>query len=490
MYDYKYVMRRKQAKPLVSRPTWHWHGVIFFILAAVLILLLVESKKTTASLVAPNASTTESQIVTSDTVPDYDWEMESYEIQLPPVVSADPAPVKFADARQPEWQTFTVRPGYNLAIICSRAGVKKGEVHSIMQLGKSVAVLHKLYPNDKIHLKIEPDGRLAALQYDIDHTKQLLVSRIPDHKAGELQFKAETINRSLETRTAHISAVINNSLYVAAQRAGLPIQITSELANLFGWDIDFTLQVRKGDRFTVVYENYYQDGDKITGLFQSRRNLSSTNRIIAAEFVNNGTIYRAVRYTDPNGHTDYYTPEGSTIRKTFMRNPVDARVSSPFNPKRRHPLLKKTRPHRGVDYAAPRGTAIKAVGDGKIVFKGRQGGYGRTIIIQHGQRYSTLYAHLSNYARQTAKGRRIKQGQVIGYVGKSGLATGNHLHYEFRIDGVHHNPLTVKHPSVAPIAKQLMADFVQQTQARLAQLDTIKRINLAADHHRATRTRI
>ncbi len=489
MHDYKGVLPRRQAKPATRSINWRWHGAIFFVLAAVFTLFLVESKKIEASGTQLDGVEPKNPELKANASNNSEWEMESFEIRLPPAITPTQASVPEPRSSQPEWQSFTVKSGYNFAIICSRAGVKKGEVHSIMQLGKPVATLQKLYPNEKIHLKIQPDGRLLALKYDIQPSKRLLVTRNQAREDNQPLFKAEIINRPLEKRTAHISAVIQDSLYLAAQKAGLSIQVTSELAELFGWDIDFTMQVRKGDRFTVVYEDYYREGDKVTDLSRNRGNQSFGKRIIAAEFLNNGKVFRAVRYTDPDGHTDYYTPEGNTIRKTFMRNPVDARVSSYFNPKRRHPLLKKTRPHRGVDYAAPRGTPIKSAGDGKVVFKGRQGGYGRTIIIQHGQRYSTLYAHMSSYARNTAKGRKIKQGQVIGYVGKSGLATGNHLHYEFRIDGVHHNPLTVKHPSVSPIPKKLLADFRLRTHAQLAQLDTIKRITLALDPDYSSRSK-
>jgi murein DD-endopeptidase MepM/ murein hydrolase activator NlpD len=492
IHDYKNVISRRPARPAGRNYRWHWHGAIFFLVAAILVLFLVESRKSQASDEptvgqAPEKSETSKQ-PPSATASKRDnnkpaLEMASYAIKLPPAttgistskVISNPEP-----SDEPEWQTFVVEPGYNLAIICSRAGVKPSEVHALMQLGESVTTLKKLYPNDKILLKIHPDGTLMALQYDIHQSERLLVTRTQKQESGQPVFEAELIKRPLEARPEHASGVINDSLYIAALKAGLSHQITGDLANLFGWDIDFTQQVRKGDRFTVVYENYYRDGEKIDDS-NGLRDVSSTPRIIAAEFINDGTVYRALRYTDPNGKTDYYTPDGNNIRKTFMRNPVDARVSSHFNPKRLHPLLHKTRPHRGVDYAAPKGTPIKSAGDGKVVFRGTQGGYGRTIIIQHGQRYSTLYAHMSAYANNTAKGRKIKQGQTIGYVGKSGLATGVHLHYEFRIDGVHHNPLTVKHPSVAPVPDQFRADFLQKTRSQVAQLDTLNRVNMAAD---------
>ena len=496
IHDYKNVVSRRQVGPTYRGLRWRWHGAVFFLLAALLVLFLVETRKSEASAsaaqknisvqiplaVADNTTKPAAEIKTDQAQPQA--EMATYPLQLPP------APKKAAAVSgnltapddEPEWQTFIVKPGYNLAIICSRAGVKAGEVHTLMQLGDPVKKLKTLFPNDKLLLKILPDGTLAALQYDIDQSERLLVTRNIKRKPGTPVFKVQLIKRPLETRTAHASGIINDSLYLAAQRAGLSNAVTGELANLFGWDIDYTQQVRKGDRFTVVYEDYFRDGEKVDDS-GGYRDIPFGHRIIAAEFINNGTVYRALRYTNPAGKTDYYTPDGRNLRKTFMRNPVDARVSSTFNPRRLHPLLHKVRPHRGVDYAAPRGTPIRATGDGKVVFHGLQHGYGRTIIIQHGQRYSTLYAHMSKFAKNTAKGRRVKQGQTIGYVGKSGLATGVHLHYEFRIDGVHHNPLTVKFPSVAPIPDQYLADFKQKTRTQVAQLDTLDRINLATEQH-------
>ena len=217
-----------------------------------------------------------------------------------------------------------------------------------------------------------------------------------------------------------------------------------ELANIFGWDIDFALDIRAGDHFTVIYEERFLNGEKI-----------GNGPILAAEFVNQGRSYKAIRYSDAGNRSDYYSPTGLSMRKAFLRTPVDfRRISSRFG-KRKHPILNRMRMHTGVDYAASRGTPIRAAGDGKVIHKGRKGGYGRTVIIQHGGRYSTLYAHMNSYRRGVYTGKRVKQGQIIGYVGSSGRATGPHLHYEFRVNGVHRNPLTVKLPSAKPINSKL-----------------------------------
>ncbi|MBN1378236.1 MAG: peptidoglycan DD-metalloendopeptidase family protein [Gammaproteobacteria bacterium] len=483
IHDYKNVMLRRQAKPASRNLQWHWHGAIFFMIAALLVLFLVESQKSEASS-APAATTISVSPKTVAKLPittdQPAWEMTSYTIELPPPSPSSNNISKQESSNELEWQTFIVKPGHNLAIICSRAGIKAGEVHAMMQLGNSVSSLQKLHPNEKILLKILPDGTLAALQYDIDQSERLLVTRNQNPQSDQPLFKAEIIKRPLEIRTTHASGEIEDSLYLAALKAGLSHQITGELASLFGWDIDFTQQVRRGDRFTVIYDDYYRDGEKLDDA-KGLGSVLSLPRIVAAEFINDGKIFRALRYTDPAGKTDYYTPDGNNIRKTFMRNPIDARITSPFNLKRFHPILHKTHPHLGVDYGAPTGTPIRATGDGKVVFKGTKGGYGRMIIIQHGQRYSTVYGHMSKYAGNTARGRKIKQNQVVGYVGQSGLATGPHLHYEFRIDGVHRNPLTVKFPSVAPIPEKFKNNFKEKTRTQLAQLDTINRINLASD---------
>jgi murein DD-endopeptidase MepM/ murein hydrolase activator NlpD len=246
--------------------------------------------------------------------------------------------------------------------------------------------------------------------------------------------------------------------------------MTMELAIIFGWDIDFALDIREGDSFSVIYDDLYIEGKPLRH-----------GDILAAEFVNNGTTYRAVRYTDANGHGDYFSPDGKSMRKAFLRTPVAfGRISSYFSTARFHPILNRIRAHKGVDYAAPIGTPVKATGDGKVVFVGTRGGYGNAIELQHGARYSTLYGHLSHFARGLHRGDHVRQGQIIGYVGMTGLATGPHLHYEFRIDGVHRNPLKVQFPDAAPISAQYKQDFVVVSRRLLAQLETVDGISSVA----------
>lgn len=244
-------------------------------------------------------------------------------------------------------------------------------------------------------------------------------------------------------------------------------------SQFFQWDIDFATDVRPGDSFSIIYDEFYIRGEKV-----------KTGDIVAAEFINRGKKYRAVRYEDPKGNIDYYTPDGHSLKRRFSRTPVKfSRISSHFTLKRWHPILHRFKKHTGVDYAAPTGTPVKATSNGRVEFVGVKGGYGNAVILQHGQHYSTLYGHLKNFAKHLKKNQRIKQGQVIGYVGMTGLATGPHLHYEFRIDGKHRNPLTVKLPQGYPVPKKYREDFRKQTQKTIAKLELQDTTELAASDY-------
>lgn len=355
------------------------------------------------------------------------------------------------------WRTDTVRPGDSMARIFSRQGFSPRALHDIMSLGSESRPLTRIHPGQEIRFLVDDSDNLEVLAYDLSPTRTLEVRQNGDG------FEARTIEREVERRLAQASATINDSLFLSASRAGLSDNLTMALAGIFGWDIDFALNIRKGDRFSVIYEELYLDGEKLRD-----------GRILAAEFVNRGRSHRAIYYTDDDNRADYYSPNGDSMRKAFLRTPLDfTRVSSRFNMNRRHPILNTTRPHRGVDYAAPTGTPVKVAGDGRVVKRGTDGGYGKTVVVQHGSRYSTLYAHLNGYARGLRVGQQVKQGQVIGYVGMTGMATGPHLHYEFLVDGVHRNPLTVKLPDASPLAATYMDDFKSHARPLLTQLDVI-----------------
>lgn len=262
---------------------------------------------------------------------------------------------------------------------------------------------------------------------------------------------------------------VSSSLSEAGKKAGLSETLMDQLTQIFAWDIDFATNLHNGDHFTVVYE---------------RGGFNGADDIVAAEFVNRGRTYRAVRYIDKDGYANYYTPEGNALQKAFLSTPVDfARVSSGFNLSRRHPVLNRIRAHKGVDYAARTGTPVKATGNGAIAFLGRKGGYGQVIIIKHGDRYETVYAHLSRYKTGLQEGSMVRQGDVIGYVGQTGLATGPHLHYEFRIDGVHKNPLTAQVSNSIPVKSATLADFNSQITDSLAKLNLVKANSLFAKNY-------
>ncbi len=361
------------------------------------------------------------------------------------------------------WETVKVKSGDTLAGIAKRVGLTSQELHQIVNLNQDTKRLAKIFPGDILEFGFDGERAVQKMRYALSNTDTLMVKRT------NADFSSEVTHIPLTQEKRFAAGKITSSLFMAAQEAGLSDRLTMELAGIFGWDVDFALDIREGDTFTVLYEELFKNGERI-----------SDGNIIAAEFTNRGETYRAVRYTPADGRTDYFTPDGHTLRKTFLRTPVEfSRISSGFSLGRKHPVLNRIRAHKGVDYAAPTGTPIRATGDGKVVTRGTTGGYGKTVVLQHGSQYSTLYAHLSSYARGIKAGSRVRQGQVIGYVGQTGLATGPHLHYEFRVNGVHRNPLTVKFPNAEPLPKQHRAAFEEHALPLLAALDSFKSTTVA-----------
>jgi murein DD-endopeptidase MepM/ murein hydrolase activator NlpD len=381
-------------------------------------------------------------------------------------ISPDEVSDPFADTdtEGKKWHTIEIKSGDNLADIFSREGISPQQLYKIMNLGGATHNLTKIYPGQTLRLLTDNESGLIRLEYQIDKMNLLEVRRTGD------DFETSTTYNTPERNITNASGFIDSSLFLAAQKAGLSDNMTMELASIFGWDIDFALDIRKGDKFVVLYDELYLEGEKV-----------GEGHILAATFINQGKTYQAVRYTDESGVTDYYSPDGKNMRKAFLRTPVEyTRISSGFSLGRRHPILNRIRAHKGVDYAAPTGTPVKTTANGKIIFRGKKGGYGNTIIVQHGNKYSTLYGHLSRFKSGLSTGSTIKQGQVIGYVGMTGLATGPHLHYEFRIDGVHHNPLTVKLPGAEPLNKEYLADFRQKAASLIGKLDAILSVQVAS----------
>lgn len=351
---------------------------------------------------------------------------------------------------------LVVKKGDSLERLFRRNSLSLSDLAAMVRLDDVGNALKKLQPGDSIQIAHE-GARVLGLTRELDDVKLLSITR----DAGG--YEAKQIERPVDVREAHSRSVIKTSLFDAASAAGLSDALTMAMAGIFQWDIDFIQDVRVGDTFTVIYQEQWRDGVKL-----------GDGPILAAEFVNQGHAYRAARYTDATGRSDYYTPDGRSLRKAFIRAPVDfTRISSNFDLHRRHPILNKIRAHRGVDYAAPIGTPVHAAGDGKVLFRGRKGGYGNVVILQHGGNITTLYGHLSRFGRYKV-GSRVRQGDVIAYVGMTGLATGPHLHYEYRINGVHRNPRTVVLPPADPVPAEYRKDFEASTAGLWRQLDNLE----------------
>lgn len=355
-----------------------------------------------------------------------------------------------------------VKSGHSLSTIFKKHRLSHQDLYRIMHSGASAKVLRNLQPGRTLEIESNEQGQLYSLSYQINSLKSINVLRAND------EFDIQTVNKPVEKRVNFSQGAIKSSLFEAGKNSGLSDALVMDMAGIFGWDIDFALDIRQGDNFSILYEEQFIEGKKY-----------QTGTILAAEFTSQGKTFKAIRFTDKSGRTNYYTPKGLSMRKTFLRSPVDfRRISSRFG-KRKHPVLNRMRLHKGVDYAARRGTPIQSSGDGKVIFKGRKGGYGRVVIVQHGSRYKTLYAHMNGFKRGIRVGKYVKQGQTIGFVGSSGRATGPHLHYEFRVNGSHRNPLTVKLPNAAPIKTAYKADFVAHAERLLSQLNTHKPTQIA-----------
>ena len=354
----------------------------------------------------------------------------------------------------PDRVEVVVQRNDTLDQIFRSSGLDMATLAELRALPEVRKALDLLRPGDVITMTHEA-GQLLTLERRISQTQTLSVARAGD------AYVVDHLENPLEFEVTGRRARIDTSLFEAGQDAGLSGETIMTLANeIFGWDIDFALDIRHGDEFSVLYQQRYQDGSYV-----------GDGRVLAAEFVNRGRTHRAVWFESADGAVrGYYTPEGRGMRKAFLRAPLDfTRISSRFNPRRVHPVSGRVRPHRGIDYAAPTGTPIWAAGDGRIEFAGRKGGYGNAVIVNHGRGVTTLSGHMSRFAKSSRNGRPVRQGQIIGYVGSTGASTGPHLHYEYRVKGVHKNPASIPLPSTEiPAAYQ--AEFRSQAEVSLAQL--------------------
>ena len=353
----------------------------------------------------------------------------------------------------------TVRRNDTLDQIFRTASLDLGTLAELRRRPEVRKALDLLRPGENITLTHQ-HGALQSLNRQISDTLTMSISREADG------FAVNYIENPLETETIGHRATIDSSLFEAGQRAGISAPIIMTLANdIFGWDIDFALDIRSGDEFSVLYEQRFQDGSYV-----------GDGKVLAAEFINSGKKHRAVWFESADHKVfGYFTPDGSGMRKAFLKAPLDfSRISSNFNLHRRHPISGRIRAHNGIDYAAPTGTPIKASGNGRVQFAGRKGGYGNAVIVDHGNGITTLYGHMSRFSRNARSGQRVAQGEVIGYVGMTGAATGPHLHYEYRVRGVYKNPAKVVMPR-AELPPAYLAEFRAQADTLMAQMNLVAR---------------
>lgn len=395
--------------------------------------------------------------VAPDTLVDkIQFERVVQEVTLPQLTSTHAASETFVrEAR--------IRRGDTVAELLSRLEVDDPEAVGFLRSSKEVRALTQLRPGRSVHAETGAEGQMRTLSYLTPAGTLFSVQRNDDG------FQVTEQPAQLEPRPLMASGEIRSSLFAATDAAGLSDAIAIQIAEIFSSHIDFHRDLRRGDRFAVVYEGFYHRGEMV-----------KTGRVLAAEFVNQGKTYQAIWFDPEKGEGGYYTPEGRSLRKAFLRSPLEfSRISSGFSRARFHPILKTWTAHSGIDYAAPTGTRVRTTSDGVVTFTGRKGGYGNLVIVQHAGKYSTYYAHLSRFAEGIRKGARVAQGEYIGYVGQTGMATGPHLHYEFHIAGVQHDPLRVVMPEAVPITRELRRAFEAQARPLAHQMALMRRVAIA-----------
>ena len=362
------------------------------------------------------------------------------------------------------WREERIQRGDTVGSLLSRLQIDDPDAAVYLRSAQHVRSLYQLVPGRTVRAVTSGQGKLLTLRYLNSDDLELIVERRGN------DFFAREQRLELERRLLMSSGEIQTSLFAATDAAGLSDAVGVQLADIFSSEVDFHRDLRSGDRFAVVFEGFYSKGEFIR-----------TGRIVAAEFTSGDRTYRAVYFQDPQGRGGYYTPDGKNVRKAFLRSPLEfSRISSRFSTSRFHPLLQQWRAHRGIDYAAPIGTHVRATADGYVQFVGRKGGYGNLVVLRHNNGYSTAYGHLSAFAKGLRVGQRVNQGDVIAYVGMTGLATGPHLHYEFRVNGVHQDPLRLAVPPGPPITPQLRTTFDESSRPLLGELELIRGMNLAA----------
>jgi murein DD-endopeptidase MepM/ murein hydrolase activator NlpD len=379
-------------------------------------------------------------------------------------IALAPALAKPAATSEVYWREERIQRGDTIASLLARLQVSDRAAVEYLRTSRDVRLLRQLVPGRTVRATTMDDGTLRSLRYLGTDGIELQVERKDD------RFTAREQAPDAAVQLLMTSGEISSSLFAATDAAGLSDPVAVQLAEIFSSEIDFHRDLRPGDRFSVVYEGMFSDGEFVR-----------TGRILGAEFSNQGRVLRAIYYQARDGRGGYYTPDGRSMRKVFLRSPLEiSRVSSGFSLARFHPILQTWRAHKGVDYAAPVGARVRATADGYVQFLGKQGGYGNVIILRHGNGYSTLYGHLSGFAHGIGVGRRVNQGDVIGFAGMSGLATGPHLHYEFRLHGVHQNPLKIAAPDAPPLGPEVRSRFQQVAGPVLDRLELLRDTHLTA----------
>lgn len=359
-----------------------------------------------------------------------------------------------------------VRRGDSVPQILGRLGVDDSSAIDFLRTNPSTQVIYRqLSPGKPVTAAIDANGSLLRLEFPLNGNGDQAV--VLNRQGDKFDSAVETL--ALESRIEMKSAEIRYSLFGATDAAGIPDAIATQLADIFGSEIDFHRDLRKGDRFAVVYESITRLGREVR-----------SGRILAAEFINDGKSYRAAWFSANGKDGGYYSADGQNLRKAFLRSPLEfSRITSGFSTARFHPVLKRWRAHKGIDYGAPTGTRVRATGNATVEFAGNQGGYGKVVVLRHQNHYTTLYGHLSKFGPGIRVGHRVSQGETVGYVGATGLATGPHLHYEFRVDGIHRNPLAMTLPSAPPLTSAQLLAFREQTSPNFDRIARIKGETLA-----------
>ncbi|MCF6263665.1 MAG: peptidoglycan DD-metalloendopeptidase family protein [Xanthomonadales bacterium] len=361
------------------------------------------------------------------------------------------------------WDVIRVASGQTLDSIFRSRGYNVSLLHEIIKLNKETKNLPRLRLGQELLFKDQPDGSFSQLRVELGETRFITVS------LDEEGLSVADIYREVDRRQQHATGIIRNSLFVAGKNAGLSDSMVMKLANIFVWDIDFVLDIREGDSFSLIYEKLYRDGEFLRD-----------GDIYAATFVNQGEVFRAIRFASGDGFS-YFTPEGRNMKKSFLRAPLNfSYITSSFNPKRYHPVLKRVKAHRGIDYGAPRGTPVYSAGDGKVIRSAYSKYNGHHVFIQHANGIVTKYLHFTK--RKVKSGQRVRQGQTIGTVGSTGMVTGPHLHYEFVVNGVHRNPRTVKLPKAEPLPAAELPEFKRIAEPLITQLNQLDQVQLLAQN--------